>query len=203
MTQLASAGPSCHPGAVDEHTLAYVAGVVDLLGLIRIRTLANGTKQPVVQMHGKYMPTLNYMGELTGTKAIEVSREYTRAGCAEHCKEKHMHVVSVSGRWSLTGVKATIMLWNIRPYLRLQADKAIEAIQIGTRSPFKQHVADKMRDLGWDVPDLAEKPVFVPDPCAVDDCDRPVQGHGYCTIHYPRWRRYGDPLAGGPTRNRS
>lgn len=139
---------------MDDKTLAYVAGVVDLLGLIRVRDLPNGTRLPVVQMHGNYMPTFAYFGELTGTKAIVTRRSYSRAGCAQHCKEKHQHIVSKSGRWSLTGAKATIVLWNIRPFLRIQADKADEALVVGLDTRFKPATLEKMRQLGWEVPSL-------------------------------------------------
>lgn len=30
--------------------------------------------------------------------------------------------------------------------------------------------------------------------CAVEDCDGAIAGHGYCALHYSRWRRHGDPL---------
>lgn len=30
--------------------------------------------------------------------------------------------------------------------------------------------------------------------CAINDCGRPVYGHGWCSMHYTRHRRYGDPL---------
>lgn len=30
--------------------------------------------------------------------------------------------------------------------------------------------------------------------CAVDGCGRPVVGWGWCTVHYRRWKRHGDPL---------
>ena len=33
--------------------------------------------------------------------------------------------------------------------------------------------------------------------CVIDGCDKPVFGHGWCSKHYTRWRRHGDPR---PTR---
>jgi hypothetical protein len=36
--------------------------------------------------------------------------------------------------------------------------------------------------------------------CKVDGCDRSAHRRGFCTSHYFRWRRHGDPLA-GPTPN--
>jgi hypothetical protein len=34
--------------------------------------------------------------------------------------------------------------------------------------------------------------------CTVDECDLPVVARGFCRGHYERWRRTGDPTAGGP-----
>lgn len=188
--------------AVDEPTLAYIAGVVDLLGNIKVRELDNGTRLPQVQIHGDHMRTLTYLGELTETKAIVARRSYARAGCAEHCKEKHQHIESRSGRWSLTGVKATIVLWNIRPYLRVQADAAIEAINVGTSTRFKPGVVSRMRELGWQIPEL-DPPQFQYPECKVKGCDKEAHSRGWCYGHHARWRRHGDPLAGGPARSRA
>jgi hypothetical protein len=32
------------------------------------------------------------------------------------------------------------------------------------------------------------------DPCTIPDCGKPVVGRGWCSMHYARWRTYGDPL---------
>jgi len=34
-------------------------------------------------------------------------------------------------------------------------------------------------------------------PCTVEGCDRKHFGRGYCSRHYYKWSKYGDPLAGG------
>jgi hypothetical protein len=34
-------------------------------------------------------------------------------------------------------------------------------------------------------------------PCAVDDCTKSRRGKGYCSTHYTRFKKYGNPL-GGP-----
>jgi HNH endonuclease len=36
--------------------------------------------------------------------------------------------------------------------------------------------------------------------CSIEGCDRPVLGRGWCAAHYQRWKRHGDPLAGGAQR---
>jgi hypothetical protein len=38
--------------------------------------------------------------------------------------------------------------------------------------------------------------------CAIEDCERRAKYRGWCPSHYTRWRNHGDPLGGGPSRNR-
>lgn len=39
--------------------------------------------------------------------------------------------------------------------------------------------------------------------CSIDGCPHPHSGRGWCMAHYNRWRKHGDPLAGGPLRQRT
>lgn len=38
--------------------------------------------------------------------------------------------------------------------------------------------------------------------CSTDDCDAPVVARGMCSPCYKRWKKYGDPLKGGPKRSK-
>lgn len=38
--------------------------------------------------------------------------------------------------------------------------------------------------------------------CSVEDCGKKHDSHGYCAAHVWRWKKYGDPLAGPPMRQR-
>jgi hypothetical protein len=60
-----------------------------------------------------------------------------KAGCTEHCREKHQHVMSVSGRWSVTGANATVVLWNIRPFIQLQTEQVRTDLVVGLSAGFK------------------------------------------------------------------
>lgn len=35
--------------------------------------------------------------------------------------------------------------------------------------------------------------------CSIEDCGRRAIGRGWCSKHWQRWRKHGDPLAGGPS----
>jgi len=41
---------------------------------------------------------------------------------------------------------------------------------------------------------------MTPAVCSIEDCGLPVLASGWCTAHYQRWSRHGDPLAGGARR---
>ena len=38
------------------------------------------------------------------------------------------------------------------------------------------------------------------EPCSIEGCKRPNHRRGWCSAHYQRWRKYGNPLDGGPVR---
>lgn len=40
---------------------------------------------------------------------------------------------------------------------------------------------------------------FVPRTCAAAGCEQMARCRGFCSSHYMRWWRHGDPLAGGPS----
>ena len=138
---------------IDTPTLAYIAGVLDLHGVIRTRT-AGDTELPYVALSGSNEGMLTFLADVTGTRAVVTRRQFSRAGCAEHCSEKHQHVTSVSGRWSVSGVKATVLLWNVRPFMRLQAEEATSALAVGMSTKYKPATVRKMAELGWDVPEF-------------------------------------------------
>ena len=87
-------------------------------------------------------------------RVVVTRRSYAKAGCAEHCKEKHLHVTSESGRWSVSGAKATVILAAVLPYLRLQHEEARGALLVGLGAPFKPATLRQMEQLGWPIPEF-------------------------------------------------
>jgi hypothetical protein len=39
--------------------------------------------------------------------------------------------------------------------------------------------------------------------CSIEGCDRPVRARGWCSPHLQRWYVHGDPLGGGPPRDKT
>jgi hypothetical protein len=133
--------------------IAYVAGVLDAGALVRTRSLHNGTVLPMIQMHVSDMDLLGWLSDLTGVKAVEVKRSYSRHPCAAHCEQAHQHIVSTSGRWTLTGARATVVLASIKPYCRLQRESVDQTLIEGLKAPYKPAVVNRMIELGWARPE--------------------------------------------------
>lgn len=140
--------------ALDLGSKAYVAGVVDMAGVIRLRPMANDNPPvPYLGMSTTNRQVVEFLAGLTDTKVTVTKRDYTKTLCTEHCTpDAHAHVVSESYRWSVTGVKATVVLANIKPYLVFQTEAANEALAAGYAANFKPATYRKMRVLGWDIP---------------------------------------------------
>ena len=137
---------------MDEGQLAWYAGVIDLAGVIRTREVGD-TVLPMLALHGPNTLLLQQFAEATATKVTIVKRDYHRMNCSVHCTEAHQHVLSESGRWSVSGAKATVVLFALRPYLRIQGYAADECIEVGMSAPRKATTGFKMEELGWPLPE--------------------------------------------------
>jgi hypothetical protein len=137
---------------VTPEQLAWLAGVIDTMGILRARRVGENDL-PGVFLHTPNVRLLERVAEMTGTRVTIVTRSYSKVGCAEHCEDKHLHVSSKSGRWSVTGAKATVLLKNILPYLQLQRAEAEELLRDTEGAPFKRATLAKMAKLGWPIPE--------------------------------------------------
>lgn len=130
--------------------LAYLAGVVDSLGRIRIR-YSGVSELAVVAISSANLELLERIARTTGVKVIHVRRAYSRLGCMEHCEDPHLHVRSYTGRWELTGARAVIFLRSVLPYL-VQLNHAATRVLASTGgAPVKPATIRKMAELGWSV----------------------------------------------------
>lgn len=57
-------------------------------------------------------------------------------------------------RWQVTGMKATIVLYNIVPYMREREMEAKVALDIGLNAPYKEAYVEWMESAGWEIPNL-------------------------------------------------
>lgn len=128
--------------------LAYFAGMVDALAVIRSRQVGE-TTLIYLAISSSNFGILKEFARVTDIKVTTVNRKYDRVGCQAHCEEPHLHVESVTGRWSVSGIKATVMLRALLPYLRLKTPEARIMLETFGNAPYKLHVLQKMIDLGW------------------------------------------------------
>lgn len=129
--------------------VAWCAGVIDALGLIKTRPMKTGSELAYVGVSSARIDILEYLAKLTGVKVVTVSRNYNRLGCGEHCTEAHLHVHSTTGRWSLTGARALLFLEAIEPHLVFKRMDAKAALAAGSAAPTKPGTLKKMQELGW------------------------------------------------------
>lgn len=134
---------------IDEPRLAWCAGVIDVLGAIRLRKTETGAQLPAVFLSSARQDVLQTLAKMTGTKVTQVFRDYNRLGCGEHCDEAHQHVLSTTGRWSLTGARATVFLSAVEPHILIRKSEVAEAIAAGLTVPHKPATVQKMYELGW------------------------------------------------------
>jgi hypothetical protein len=139
--------------ALDLGSKAYMAGVLDMAGIIRLRPMANDNPPvPYVGLSTTNKQVADFLAGLTDSKVTITKRKYSKHNCNEHCPVDHAEVDSVSYRWSVTGVKATVVLANIRPYLVFQTEAATQALEAGYAANYKPATYRRMKLLGWDIP---------------------------------------------------
>lgn len=132
--------------------VAFIAGLLDVAGVFRTRNL-DSSVLPMVAAHSTRDDLLQLLAKQTGTSVTEVKRNHSRFGCDEHCPDKHVHVQHSSLRWSVTGIRAGILIYNVLPYLVLQAEKAQEVLDATADAPFRKPTAQAMNKLGWALPE--------------------------------------------------
>lgn len=137
---------------------AYAAGLIDALGVLSLRVQPGTLSDlPSVVVSGNPV-AVGWLAARTGTSVVTVKRDYTRHRCTEHCPEAHDAVKSLSSRWSVTGTRATIVLYNVLPFLTAQHEAASELVAAGLSIGWKGQVVEDMKALGWVIPTLKTQP---------------------------------------------
>ena len=137
--------------ALSSTEIAWCGGVIDALALVRLRETDAGSSLPSISVSTPHLAIAQRLAELTGVSVTTVSRDYKRMGCGEHCTEAHLHVVSVTARWNLTGARARTFLLAIRPHLFVKAGEVDALLDATKDAPSKPRTSQKMAALGWPI----------------------------------------------------
>ncbi len=137
---------------IPETDLAYLAGVLDIMGRIWTRPSSDGRRLPLLEINAKQPDLMEWLAGLTGTSVVTTSRDYMRLGCNEHCSEKHVHATSTSARWSVTGAKATIILFGIEPFSFIRRAEVEYALGVGMLAEMRSQTVRDMKSRGWVIP---------------------------------------------------
>lgn len=152
--------------------LGWMAGIIDLKGKItRKRNKARATQQIVLAVDSKHWQVIRELGRMTGT-APEMQKappkhDWYRRNCSEHCEEAHTLVEGSEwpsiGRWTITGASMATVLWNLRPFLRVEngLEEAMleafdQAVLTGQGSAQVLASLRRLKELGWDIPPQLE-----------------------------------------------
>lgn len=132
---------------------AWIAGVIDARGHIEAHN-RHGHIQPRVRITTRHMPLLSALAGFCGNKIVLDERGYSRRPCGDHCVDQHSHVVRQSAQWTVDSARATVVLYNVVPFMHAQREEATLALEAGLQRfpPARGDLPAQMLALGWVLP---------------------------------------------------
>lgn len=133
--------------------IEYIAGVIDARGHIAVN-MRHSVPQPRIRLTTRRLPLLEHFAKVTGTKVVRDDRGYERRPCHLHCDEAHLHYVRQSVQVTVDSARATIVLFNVKPFIVGQKDEVEIALNHGLKAfpPPKGDTIKRMEKLGWEIP---------------------------------------------------
>lgn len=134
--------------------MAHFAGVIDARGHIEVNN-RHEKLQPRLSVTTRRVGLLDYLALRTGVKVSYDNRGYERRPCIAHCHDQHVHVVRQSAKWRVDSLRATLVLFNIQPYIVSQVAEVAHALRIGLEAypAARGDTAQQMKLLGWQLPE--------------------------------------------------
>lgn len=160
---------------------ARVAMTLDMRGRVLTKNnkqRAEGSIQICLQVQTKHSEIAQWLAMMTGTEPREreqskISPEVMRRSCVQHCPEAHVHVDTLAAlplitTWTVSGVAAAIVLWNVRKYMVTSREpwdwvmeQAFRQMKLrGPGSSSTRQVVQRLSALGWNIPPALRQ--FVP-----------------------------------------
>lgn len=139
---------------VTKQTIAFVAGVLDARGHIRVES-RRGRPEPRIRVTTRRAELLTYLASLTGTRLHVDDAGYERRPCSAHCRDAHQHAVRQSAYFNIDATRAFIVLFNVRPFIVCQLNEVRAALEVGWGNypPPKSATVAQMERLGWPIPE--------------------------------------------------
>jgi hypothetical protein len=138
----------------DPPPLAWIAGVIDARGHIEAHN-RHGHVQPRVRITTRHTPLLETLARFCGNKVVLDDRGYSRRPCGDHCTQAHSHIVRQSKQWTVDSARATVVLYNVVPFMYAQKTEAPLALEAGLNRypPARGDLPAQMVALGWSLPE--------------------------------------------------
>jgi hypothetical protein len=156
-------------GVIPPEKLAWMAAILDIQGRIhRKDNQARATPQLVLRVDSSHLSVIGELCRLTGgsvePRPPAPGKEWDRKGCTEHCAAAHVHVEIGSqpstGRWTVTGAAAAVVLHNVIPYMltdrgmEAMMTEALENVNLAGRSGNNaRRAVRRLAQLGWVLPE--------------------------------------------------
>jgi hypothetical protein len=138
---------------MDVPPFAWIAGVIDARGHIESHN-RHGHVQPRVRVTTRNVELLGTLARFCGNKVVLDERGYDRRPCGDHCTSQHQHMVRQSASWTVDSARATVVLFNVVPFLYAQRTTASLALEAGLKRfpPARGDLVPQMVALGWELP---------------------------------------------------
>lgn len=146
---------------VDEGVKGYIAALLDLKGRAYVMAPIRTRQAPRAHVGIAGVTNLKMARDLSiwiGAGAVQTqSGEFFRKGCSIHCDQPHVHGTRSTSRFTITGWRATIVLYTLEDYLFTWEEKFrgpfLSMLEIEpTRNTRRGDIEDQMKGLGWDIP---------------------------------------------------
>ena len=148
-----------------EVDLGWMAGVVSIKGRVSLKkNKERVTSQKVLAVRSLRKSIIERLSMMTDRNIHTdkmIGRTWDQRGCVTHCPEAHVHhVISIpeTYEWTVTGISAAIVLYNLMPYLHgdewqsFMTDALDDVIKTGPGSGATKSAVRRLSEIGWRIP---------------------------------------------------
>lgn len=156
---------------ISANDLGWMAAIIDAKGAVsRKSNKQRRTPQVILRVDTKEPRIARRLCTLTGVAPdfheAPRAEAFLRRGCAEHCREPHIHVderypwnMPAVTRWALTGASAAVVLLNLKPFMVTYGDYHADVelvienlVTTGQGTGAVRASLERLRQLGWKIP---------------------------------------------------